>query len=347
MSMKVLIIGGTGNISTPITKILVDRGDEVTVYNRGNRQSRVPETVKLITGDRRNYSEFEKQMASAGRFDCVIDMIGFIPEEVESAIRVFRGRTKQYIFCSTVDVYTKQAKNYPIKEDAEKKPFNSFPYAFDKAICENLLFEAHKQGAFNVTIFRPAQTYSEGGSPLVHAFRGGTYNIDRLRKGKPIIIQGDGSSIWVACHSDDVARAFVNAVGNKDSFGKAYNVTGEELMTYNYYWKSFAEVMGAPEPKIVHIPTDLLGKIAPELASWCVENFQYNNIFDNSAARKDLDFQYRVTWKEGVKRCLDWLEEYGEIEDSDNYDFYDEIIEAWERLTNVMSLELKGKEGIK
>lgn len=344
--MKILILGGTGNISAHITRILLYRGDDVTLFNRGKSQPDEFKSLKFLTGDRRNYIEFEKQMAQAGEYDCVIDMIGFVPEDVKSAIRAFKGRVGQYIFCSTVDVYTKKAKNYPIAEDGEIKPLESFQYAFNKAICEDLLFDAYKRGDFAVTIFRPAQTYSEGGSPLIHPFRGGTYHIDRLLKGKPIIIHGDGTSIWVACHSQDVAKAFVNAIGNKTSYGKAYNVTGEEWMTFDYYWQTFAEVLGAPKPEFVHIPTDVLGKIAPELASWCVENFQYNNIFDNSLARKDLRFEYTITWQEGARRCVNWLNENGKLENSDDYPFYDKIIKTWDGLMNSMVNELKNVEGI-
>ena len=348
--MKILIIGGTGIISTPMTRFLAERGDEVTLYNRGkSRAEQVPRGVKQIVGDRKDYPVFEKQVAEAGYFDCVIDMIGFMPEEAESAIRAFKGGlVGQYIFCSTVDVYTKQVKNYPVKEGDETNPLPSFPYAYNKAACENLLFDAYERGILNVTIIRPAATYSELRFPGVHSFGGGTYHLDRLHKGKPIITHGDGSSIWVECHSEDVARAFINAVGNRKTFGKAYHVTGEEWMTWDRVWRTLAEAIGAPEPRFVHIPTDLMVKIAPQLASWCSENFQYNNIFDNTAARADLGFKYTISWREGVRRYIDWVDKHeGKFEDSDNYLFYDRIIEAWERLSVSMAHELKGVEGIK
>lgn len=333
--MKVLIIGGTGNISKQITKALVSRGDNVTLFNRGKSPSEFT-TVKRIIGDRTNYQEFERQIKQAGTFDCVIDMVGFVGEDIKSAVRAFGGRIGQYVFCSTVDVYSKRVKSYPIKEDEKRNPSKSFPYAYNKAICENLLFEAHERGDFAVTILRPAQTYSEGSSPLVHPFRGGTYHLDRLRKGKPILLHGDGNSVWSACHSEDVARAFVGALANEAAYGKAYNVCGDEWMTFNYYWTSAAEVMGAPSPRFVYIPTDLLGRIAPGLASWCVENFQYNNIFDSSLAKRDLGFRYTISWKEGVLRCLNWLERYGKIENCEDYPFYDQILELWEKLQKQM-----------
>ena len=135
--MKVLIIGGTGLISTAITRCLIERGDAVTLYNRGQTDADLPEGYNTITGNRRDYSAFEAQMAEAGNFDAVIDMIGFGPADIESAIRAFRGNIGQFICCSTVDVYTKPARRYPIREDAERQPMQSFPYAYNKGCASH------------------------------------------------------------------------------------------------------------------------------------------------------------------------------------------------------------------
>ena len=337
--MKALIVGGTGLISTAITRFLMERGDDVTLYNRGITESQIPGSPKRIQGDRTDYAAFEAQMAEAGSFDCVIDMVCFKPEEAESAVRAFRGRIGQYIFCSTVDVYTKPAQRYPVCEDAERKPSRSFPYALNKATCERILEGAHERGDFPVTVIRPAHTYGEGGS-LVHTFGWGTYYFDRVRRGKPIVVHGDGTSFWVTCHRDDVGRAFVGAVGNAGALGRAYHVTGEEWMTWDRYHRGVAQALGAPEPTLVHIPTDLLGKVAPKAAEWCVENFHFNNIFDNAAAKADLGFRYTIPWVEGVRRTVAWLDERGRIEDSDDYAFYDRIIAAWEQLGDRMAQDL-------
>ena len=220
--MRVLIIGGTGLISTAITRFLVERGDDVTLYNRGQTDADIPEGYDTITGNRKDYAAFEAQMAEAGNFDAVIDMIGFIPADVESAIRAFHGNIGQFIFCSTVDVYTKPAQRYPIREDAARQPMPSFPYAYNKATCERLLEAAHERGDFPVTIIRPAHTYGEGRG-LIHSFGlGGAYYFHRIRNGKPIITHGDGFSLWAACHRDDVGRAFAEAVCHEKTFGKGY-----------------------------------------------------------------------------------------------------------------------------
>ena len=329
--MRVLIIGGTGLISTAITRFLLERGEDVTLYNRGIRELQISHKPERIFGDRTDYAAFEVQMAEAGPFDCVIDMVCFSPEDAESAIRAFRGRIEQYIFCSTVDVYTKPAKRYPVKEDEERRPASSFRYAANKASCENILLQAHHRGDFHVTFIRPAYTYGEGGG-LLHTFGLKTYYVDRVRKGKPIIVHGDGSSFWVACHRDDVARAFVGAAGNKRAFDKAYHVTGEEWMTWNQYNERAAQALDAPPPELVHIPTELLYMVAPKQASSCLKNFRFNNVFDNTAARTDLGFRYSIRWVEGVRRVVGWLDEHGKIENCDDYPFYDRIIAAWQEL---------------
>ncbi|REE80977.1 nucleoside-diphosphate-sugar epimerase [Paenibacillus taihuensis] len=229
--------------------------------------------VNTLHGDRTDFALFEAQMAEAGPFDCVIDMALFHADEAESAIRAFSGRTLHYIYCSTVDVYSKQGNTYPVTEDGERDASPSFPYAYNKVLSENILLAAHDIRRFPVTIMRPAQTYGGSGT-AVPSVADGNYQMKRLREGRPIIVHGDGMSIWVACHRDDVARAFVAAIGNERTFGKAYNVTGEEWMTYDQYWRTIAQELGAQEPAIVHIPTDLLGKLLPKRAEWCVENFR-------------------------------------------------------------------------
>jgi nucleoside-diphosphate-sugar epimerase len=333
--MRVLIVGGTGLISTAITRQLVDRGDEVVLYNRGQRDAEIP-PVQRIEGDRNDYAAFEAQIGEEGPFDAAIDMVCFRPEQAESAIRAFRGRAAQYVFCSTVDVYTKPAPRYPVREDAPRVPSPTFPYAFEKARCERLLEAAHARGELCVTTIRPAWTYGEGGTVL-HTFGWGTYYLDRLRKGKPVIVHGDGTSFWVACHRDDVARAFVGAVGNAEAYGKAYHVTGEEWLTWNGYHHVVAEALGAPAPQLVHIPTELLGRVAPRAAEWCVENFAHNNVFDNTAARTDLGYGYTIPFAAGIRRVIEHLEAGEGFEDSDRYPFYDRIIEAWERLGSEMA----------
>lgn len=339
--MNYLIIGGTGLISTSITRMLIEQGQDVTIYNRGIREKRFEsssEAVKQIVGNRKEYAAFEQQIKDAGAFDCVIDMITYTPADAESAVRAFRGNTGQYIFCSTVDVYARPAARYPYRED---EPYGAASaYGRDKARCEEIFFEAHGSDLFPVTIIRPAHTYGEGGS-IIHTFGWNTSFLDRLRQGKPVIVHGDGNSLWSSCYIDDVARAFIAAAGNERAYGKGYHVTGEDWFSWNKYYATVAEALGAQPPETVHIPTDLLLRLAPERARVCAENFQYNNIFDNSAARADLDFRYTVPLLEGMRRTAAWLERNGKIEDSSSDPLYDRIIAAWQQHSTGMAKDVQ------
>jgi len=338
--MKILIIGGTGNISTPITRMLQGKGHDITLFNYDQIRPEwlLPE-VRVISGNRKDLHLFESQIFIDGNYDCVIDMICFEPEDAVIDAVLFKGHTKQFIFCSTVDVYPKTPDRYPVNEDLKIGALPSFQYAWKKVECEKTLWQAHRRGDFQLTVLRPAATYNESWSPGVHSFGGQTYHLDRIRKGKPIIMHGDGTSIWVAAYRDDTASAFVAAAGNETAFGQAYNVTGDELMTHNRIWKTIARVMNAPEPDFVYIPSLLLANLAPVEALWCRENFMHNNIFDNSKAKRDLGFRYTVSYEEGVKKCIEFLTRHNLIENCDNYPFYDQIIQKWRNAVNHLTNE--------
>ncbi len=340
--MKVLIIGGTGLISTSITKQLLERGDHVTLFNRGKSEARIPEGAQFIHGDRKEYAAFEQQMSEADPFDCVIDMVAFGPQDVESALRAFKGRAGQYIFCSTVCVYGGPATRYPIGVDEPRTPTGG--YGENKAKCEDIVLAAGERSDLSVTVMRPSQSYGEGGT-IVHSLGGSTTYIDRIRKGKPIVVHGDGACLWAACHVDDVGRGFVGAAGNPKAFGKKYNVTGEEWMTWNMYHAGVARALGAPAPRLVHIPSDLLARVARKHAGISIDIFQYPSIFDNSAAIADLGFQYTISWEEGVRRTVAWLDAHDRIENSDNDPFEDRLIAAWECMGAGMEKEMAGLDG--
>jgi nucleoside-diphosphate-sugar epimerase len=335
--MKILIIGGTGLISTAISRQLLEAGHELTLYNRGETEPRLPQGYQVIKGDRDDTETFEAQMAELEGFDAVVDMICFNPKQAESDIRAFSGRVNHLIFCSTVDVYTKPPATFPVVESHERHALSD--YGRNKAKAEDLFMAAHEAKDFNVTIIRPASTYGEGGN-IIHTFGWETYFLDRLTEGKPIIVHGDGEALWVSCHVDDVARAFVNALGNEKAYGKAYHVTGEEWQTWNQYYERLAEAIGAPKPSIVHIPADLLVRISPDQAMTTYLNFQYTNIFDNSAAKADLDFKVTVDWKTGAKRTYDWLLENDRIQSWNKFSFYDQIIESYKQQTGELIAEL-------
>jgi nucleoside-diphosphate-sugar epimerase len=276
-------------------------------------------------------------MADAGPFDCVIDMICFTPEQAESTVRAFAGRTKHVIFCSTVDVYSKPIPVYPYREDAPRDAVGD--YGINKVKCEDIFLDAHRRGDFAATNIRPAHTYGDPGA-LVHAFGWSNSLLDRIRKGKPVIVHGDGSSLWASAHADDVAGAFVGAICNDRAYGKSYHATGEEPMPWNHYHATIAEALGAPPPTLAHIPSDLLAKVAPD-RTWVVGiNFQFNNIFDNTAARNDLGYRYTIPLLEGARRTIAYQEAHGGFENSDDDVEYDRIIAAWDNLGTEMARTL-------
>ncbi len=328
--MRVLIVGGTGNISTAIAAELIGRGEEVVLYNRARTQSRLAGKCQVITGDRTNHALFEAQLRRAGTFDCAIDMVGYEPEDAHSAVRAFRGRVGRFVFCSTVDVYTKAGARYPLREHADRAPDPGFAYAHKKAQMERIFEAAQESGAFSLTIIRPAATYSDSWAPIPLVGKG-LLVLHRLRRGLPLIVLGDGTSLWVSCHRDDVARAFVAALDNPAAAGRSYHVTGEEWLTWEEYYRTAAQVMGV-EPRFAPIPTELLMHMAPQAAEWCGINFRYHNLFDNAAARSDLGFRYTVTWEQGVRRMVANHDALGAIDACPPEPLYDRITDTWSAL---------------
>ncbi len=336
--MRILIIGGTGLISAALTRQLIERGECVTVYNRGRAPADISGTAVHLTGDRYNPDAFIRDMRNAGEFECVIDMITYAPPDAASLIEAFTGHTPHLIVCSTIDVYAKPSSRYPI---TESEPYGGIgDYAIGKVACERMLIES----GLPLTIIRPGHTYGRGGQHrghVIHSFGGkGTAFLDRLQKGKRVIVHGDGSSFWTSCHLEDVARGFAGAVGNSKTIGKSYHVPGEEWLTWNEYHRQVAQAMKAPDPKLVHIPTDFLTRVAPEQARLAHENFQYHNIFDNSAAHTDLGFRYTTSFLDGMRDTIPWVEQTYGFDKSGDDTVYDRVLELWDSMGERMASEL-------
>ena len=327
-AVKILIIGGTGQISRAISRQFLEAGDSLTLYHRGQTSAPALEGTQTILGDRQDFAAFEKQIAGAGTFDCVIDMVCFHPEEADSLVRAFKGRTGQLILCSTAAVYQRPANRYPITEDEPVMPTSL--YGRDKARCEQILMAAHSEGKLNMTILRPANTYGPGGD-LSYTLGQGTGFLDRIRKGKPLVSPGDGCALRAYAHAEDVARGFVSAAGNVRAYGQAYHLTGEEWLTWDRYFELISAALGEPLPRLVHIPCEVLYAMAPDLLANVLENYRYNNFFDNQAARIDLDFRYTFKFADGIRQTIAWLDENQRILNSDEDPFDDAIIRAWDQ----------------
>ncbi len=327
--MHVLFIGGTGLISTAIARQLLEAGQEVTLFNRGKSESRLPDGAHVIHGDRKDYAAFESAFADK-TYDVVVDMVAFDPDDSASAIRAFGGRCGQFVHCSTVCVYSGPVSQLPT---TETEPYHSLgQYGKNKIICEMLLLQAFEDGGFPLTIMRPSHSYGEGGGIIRSVGPGDTF-IDRLRKQKPVIVQGDGNSLWAACHVDDVARGFIAAMGNTRCLGEAYNITADEWFTWNTYHEQVAEVCGGTFMP-VHIPTDTLREAAPSLSGSTYDILSWPSIFDNSKLKRDTNYAGQtINFREGTRRTLAWLEENGKLKDSDADDYEDRLIAAWKSQT--------------
>ena len=324
--MNVLFIGGTGLISTAISRQLMASGHHVTCYNRGKSESRLPEgSYDVILGDRKDYAAFEATLADK-QFDVVVDMVAFSPDDSASAVRAFAGRCGQFIHCSTVCVYSGPPTQIPT---TETEPYHSIGgYGKNKIACEELLLQAHADGKLPVTILRPSHSYGEGGS-LIRPFGPADTFITRLRSGLPLIVNGDGTGLWAACHVDDVAAGFIGTMGNDKCYGETYNITGDEWMTWNTYHQQVAEVVsGTFAP--VYIPTDILTQVAPKYSGGLKEIFAWPSIFDNTKIKRDTGYKGQtVSWKQGVKRTVDWMEANGKVASVANDEYEDKLIAAW------------------
>lgn len=328
--MRVLFIGGTGLISTSISRQLLAAGHSVTLFNRGKSENRLPNGsgAEIITGDRKDYAAFEQTFADK-HYDVVVDMVAFHPDDAASAIRAFKGRCGQFIHCSTVCVYSGPVAQIPT---TETEPYHSIGgYGQNKIACEKLLFEAAANG-FPMTIMRPSHSYGEGGD-ILRAFGPGNTFVDRLRKKKPIVVMGDGNSLWAACHVDDVAVGFIAAMGTQKCLGEAYNITADEWFTWNQYHEQVAEVCGGTFAP-VHIPADTLLEAAPSWSGTTYEILQWPSVFDNAKLKRDTTYPGQtINFREGTRRTLNWLEENGKLKDSDTADYEDRLVAAWQAKT--------------
>jgi nucleoside-diphosphate-sugar epimerase len=322
--MRVLILGGTGLISSAIVRKLIGRGFETTIFSRGRATAfEPPRGVGTIRGNRLDSDRFRRRFREEQPFDVVIDMICFSATQARDLVAAFAGRTTQVIFCSTVEVYSQRTQAGQVSESHSRMPTN--PYGREKAKAEDVLREAERAGSFAVTILRPAYTYGEGGT-LISALEG-AYPA-RIQAGRPIIVPGDGMHTWVTCHRDDVAQAFVTAAGNSGAVGRTYNVAGTETMTWNDYHHSIARALGVGPPRLVHVPLEVLTRALPESFGPRAFIFDSHYSFDVSSAADDLNFR-PAGWEAGLRRMLGWIEQEGQLEMPPDDTLEDWLANTW------------------
>ena len=306
--MKILVIGGTGLMSTEITAQLLERGDEVWHFNRGQTPARFKGCVQSIRGDRWQYPAFEAAMQGRS-FDAVIDMVAFHPDNIRAVLKALKGRMGQLVVCSTVCVYGGPLTKLPATAD-EPHRFVS-EYGRNKSAIEDVALAEDGKDGLRTTVIRPSFTTGEGHTASGLLFDDGT--VDRLRRGLPVIIMDDGKAAWAIAHASDVARGFVASLGNAKAYGQAYHLTSDEHTDWNGVFQALAQAAGAKAPLLCHVPSDWLYGQAPRRSVGIQYIYKYPSIFDNSKARADLGFATTVPLVETFRRQIKWMEAEGKL----------------------------------
>ncbi|MBO4747065.1 MAG: SDR family oxidoreductase [Clostridiales bacterium] len=330
--MKILFIGGTGTISMAITRLLAKQGHDLYLLNRGNRSDELPSGVKTIIADISNEEETAKKLEGM-TFDCVGEFIGFVPEQLERDFRLFKDKTKQFIYISSASAYQKPPKGYVITEETPlENPY--WEYSRNKIACEKLLMDLYKNEGFPVTIVRPSHTYDERSVPLgVHGNGGSWQVVKRIKEGKPVIIHGDGTSLWTITHNSDFAKAYVGLIGNPKAIGEAFQITTDESVSWNEIYGAIAEALGVElKPYYVSSQTlcdmssyDFLGSLIGDKAN--------SVVFDNSKVKALVpDFHCEISAREGIKMTVKNVLEHPEFqcEDKEFDEWCDRVISTLE-----------------
>lgn len=326
-SLRVLVVGGTGLISTAITKRLLELGHDVTHFNRGKSPVRIDGVVTTLRGDRNNPADLVT-LSGAGEWDAAIDMCCYHPDQLEGMAAALRGRVGQLVFCSTVDVYAKPAARFPLTEASLRA--SRTEYGRNKAACEDRLHQMGTEGWYASTVLRPSCTYGEGGV-VVHTFGWGTWFLRRLEQGLPVVVFGDGTSLWSWCHVDDAAVAFCGALGNRLAHGESYHFASDEWLTWEQSVHTVAQVLGAPAPSVVHVPVEWLHALVPQESAISVENFSWPNVYDCSKAARDLGFKTTVSLEEGMLRTIDHIRATGGFAPLTDDTVTERVLEAAQR----------------
>jgi nucleoside-diphosphate-sugar epimerase len=329
--MKVLFIGGTGIISTACTKLAVERGIDLTLLRRGQRAAAIPANVSTIAADIADEAAVA-QALSGRKFDAVVDWIAFAPADVERDIRLFRDRTGQYIFISSASAYQRPVSHYFITESTPlANPY--WQYSRDKIACEERLMREYRESGFPITIVRPSLTYGDTQIVLaVNNWQKPYTAVDRMRRGKKVIVPGDGSSLWVVTHNSDFAQGLVGLLGSSQAIGHAFHITSDEVLTWDQIYTLTARAAGV-EPRIVHIASDFLGACLPDLIGSLTGDKSSSVVFDNSKIKRFVPgYCARVPFAEGVKRTIAWFDAAPErrIVDEQANAAWDKIIAAYE-----------------
>lgn len=336
--MKALIIGGTGTISSAVVRLLLERKWEVYVLNRGTKP--LPEGAVSIVADI-NDEALVKEKLGDMKYDTVCEFIGFVPEQVERDYRLFAGRTNQYIYISSASAYHKPSKSYIINEGtALANPY--WQYSRDKIACEELLMKHYREDGFPVTIVRPSHTYDEKNIPLgVHGKNGFWQVVKRIKEEKPVIIQGDGTSLWTLTFNTDFAVGFAGLMGNSHAVGEAFQITSDETLSWNQIYEEIAKALGV-KLHPYHVASDFLSAVGKDYdyEGSLTGDKSVSVVFDNSKLKRAFpDFKPTVSFAQGVRISLEYVLSHPELqrEDAEFDEWCDKVINALEKAKNEIS----------
>ena len=335
--MKALFIGGTGTISTAIVNRLVNELHwDVWMINRGNRKDVVPKDVHQIIADINDEEDVAEKIKGL-TFDTVCEFIGFHVEDVERDYRLFRNKTKQYIYTSSASAYHKPAESYIVNEGTTlANPY--WKYSRDKIACEEFLMKKYREEGFPVTIVRPSHTYDERKIPVgVHGRNGSWQVIKRIKEEKPVIIQGDGTSLWTVTFAQDFAVGYTGLMANNRAIGEAFQITGDETLTWNQIYTTIAEALGV-KLHAYHVASDYLSVVGRKFGYDFEGNLTGDKspsvVFDNSKLKREVpDMRTTVRFGQGVRIALDYILSHPDECQKDDPEFEawcDNVIEALE-----------------
>lgn len=331
--MKALFIGGTGTISAGITRELPELGWELYLLNRGNRNGDLPEGTKVLEADI-NDEERVAELIADLQFDVVADFIAFEPKALERDYRLFKGKTKQFMFISSASAYQKPLSDYRITEGTPLANPH-WQYSRNKIACEDYLMKLYREEEFPVTIIRPSHTYDERSVPLgVHGSKGSWQVLKRMLDGKPVIIHGDGTSLWTVTHNSDFAQGFIGLMGNIHAIGEAVHITSDESVTWNQLYRIVADALGT-ELKAVHVASSFLAAVSPQdLEGGLLGDKANTVVFDNAKLKRLVPgFAATVRADQGIRRTVAHLLSHPELQKEDpEFDAWcDNVIAALEK----------------
>jgi nucleoside-diphosphate-sugar epimerase len=322
----VLFIGGSGIISSACSRVAVEQGIDLFVLNRGRSTTRpLPPGVATLVADIREPRSVREKIKDLD-FDAVVDWVAFTPEQVRTDIDLFGGRTGQYVFISSASAYQTPPARVPVTESTPlSNPF--WRYSQDKIACEDTLVAAYREQGFPATIVRPSHTYDQTSVP----FDGGWTVLGRMLDGRPVIVPGDGTSLWTLTHHDDFARAFVPLLGHPRTLGEAIHITSDDVLTWNQIAQALAAALGVTA-QLVHVPSDAIAAADPKWGAGLLGDKSHSMIFDNAKVRSLVPgWRAVIPFERGAREIADWYlaDPARQVTDARLDEVMDKLAGAW------------------